>query len=312
MSDLEKVRLRWGRDSAGWPQVGSSRIIETSGLSWRVVIAGEGPDLLLLHGAGGSSHSWAGLLPSLSREYRVVAPDLPGHAFTSAPPTDRSALPTMAAAVTDLMDAVGASPTGIVTHSAGAAVAVFMIQEGAVRPQAWAAIAPSLVRPSRGAPPPVIQDLLAPVFRSSGLAVLSAALGRRGRIADALLSTTGSQVPPESRDLYRRLVGNPAHVGSVLRLMAGWDPDPVTRRLDEVDVPGLVLAGDRDGWIPMSDVHAAVDRLPDVTLRVLPGRGHLLHEEVPDRVLELLLPFLRRHIDGPGREEPSADRPLGS
>jgi pimeloyl-ACP methyl ester carboxylesterase len=51
----------------------------------------------------------------------------------------------------------------------------------------------------------------------------------------------------------------------------------------------------------MVDVHAAVERLPEVTLRVLPGRGHLLHEEVPDRVLELLLPFLRAHIAGPDR-----------
>lgn len=298
--------MRWGRDSTGWPNGGSSRIVQTRDLSWHVQIAGEGPDLLLLHGAGGSSHSWAGLLPALGREFRVIAPDLPGHAFTSALPADRSALPDIATAVTDLMDAVGASPTGIVTHSAGAAVAIYLIQEGALRPRAWAAFAPSLVRPSRGAPPPIIQDLLAPVFRSTGLALLSAAFGRRGRIADALLSSTGSQVPPESRDIYRRLVGNPAHVGSVLRLMAGWDPDPVTRRLGEVHVPGLVVAGDRDGWIPMKDVHEAVDRLPDVTLQVLPGRGHLLHEEVPERVLELLLPFLHRHIDRPERPDSEA------
>lgn len=306
MSDLEEVRLRWDRDSAGWPHSGSSRIVRAHDLSWHVQIAGGGPDLLLLHGAGGSSHSWAGLLPALSREFRVIAPDLPGHAFTSALPADRSTLSDMAAAVTDLMDAVGASPAGIVTHSAGAAVAVFMIQEGMVHPRAWAAFAPSLIRPSRGLPPPIIRDLLAPVFRSTGLAFLSAAFGRRGRIADALLSSTGSQVPPASRDIYRRLVGNPAHVGSVLRLMAGWDPDPVTRRLGEVHVPGLIVAGDGDEWIPMEDVHAVVERLPAVTLRVLPGRGHLLHEEVPDRVLELLLPFLRAHIAGPDRPDSEA------
>ncbi|MEJ2539380.1 MAG: alpha/beta fold hydrolase [Gemmatimonadota bacterium] len=295
MSDLESVRLRWGPDSAGWPNATCSRIVRAHGLSWHVQIAGEGPDLLLLHGAGGSDHSWAEMLPSLSREYRVIAPDLPGHAFTTALPADRSTLPDVATAVTDLMDAVGASPTGIVTHSAGAAVAMFLIQEGVLRPRVWAAMAPSLVRPSRGTPPPVIQDLLAPVFRTTGLAFLSAAIGGRKRIADALLASTGSRVPPASRDIYRRLVGNPAHVGSVLRLMAAWDPEPVTRRLDGVHVPGLVVAGDEDGWIPPRDVREAVDRLPEVTLRVLPGRGHLLHEEVPGQVLEMLLPFLRRH-----------------
>jgi magnesium chelatase accessory protein len=304
MSDLESARLRWETDADGWPRFGTVRMLRAHGLTWRVQIAGEGPDLLLLHGAGGSAHSWAGLLPELAREYRVVAPDLPGHAFTSALPADRSTLPELATAVTDLMDAVGASPTGIVTHSAGAAVAVFLMQEGALRPRAWAAFAPSLVRPSRGAPPPVIGTLLAPVFRSTGLAFVSAAFGRRPWIADALLDSTGSRVPPESRALYRRLVGNPAHVGSVLRMMSAWDPGVVSERLSQVHVPGLVLAGDADGWIPLEEIREPVERLPATTLEVLPGRGHLLHEEAPRRTMELLAPFLRRHLGTP--REPSS------
>ena len=296
MSDLESARLRWETDADGWPRSGTIQMIRSHGLSWRVQIAGEGPDLLLLHGAGGSGHSWAGLLPELARSYRVIVPDLPGHAFTSTLPASSSTLPEMATAVTDLVDAVGASPTGIVTHSAGAAVAVFLIQEGALRPRAWSAFAPSLVRPSRGTPPPVIQHLLAPVFQTSGLAFLSAAVGRRRGIADALLDTTGSRVPSGSRALYRRLVGNPAHVGSVLRMMATWDPEPVARRLPEVRVPGLIVAGDADRWIPEKEIRGAVEALPAATLRVLPGLGHLLHEEAPGRAWELLGPFLHRHL----------------
>ena len=174
-----------------------------------------------------------------------------------------------------------------------------------MRPRAWAAFCPSLVRPSRGTPPPVIQDLLAPVFRSTGIALLSAAIGRRERVSDALLDSTGSRVPPASRSIYRRLVGNPAHVASVLRLMAAWDPDPVSRRLSEVHLPGLILAGGRDHWIPLREVRAAVDALPRVDFHVLPGLGHLLHEEAPSAVLSRLLPFLSQHL------EPEADAPGG-
>lgn len=296
MSDLESSRLQWPGDGSGWPNAETSTLVEAGGLRWHVQVAGAGPELLLLHGAGGSTHSWAGLLPVLAREYRVVAPDLPGHAFTAALPAHRSTLSDVATAVTRLLDAVGVEPTGIVTHSAGAAVAVAMIQEGAVRPRAWAGLAPSLVRPSRGAVPPLMQDLLAPVFRNPGLAVLSAAMGRRGFVADALLDSTGSRVPGASRILYRRLVGNPAHIGAVLSLMAAWDPDPVTRRLPEVRTPGLLLAGSEDHWIPVREVEAAADALPDVSVRLLDGLGHLLHEEAPGRVLDHLLPFLRHHL----------------
>ena len=296
MSDLESSRLQWRQEGHDWPHRESSRIVHASGLRWHVQVAGSGPDLLFLHGAGGSTHSWVGLLEPLARDFRVVAPDLPGHAFTTALPPHRSGLSVLTTAVTDLLDAVGASPTGIVTHSAGAAVAVSLIQAGALRPRAWAGLAPSLVRPSRGTPPPVIQDLLAPVFRSTGLALLAAAFGRRGRIADALLQSTGSRVPPASRAIYRRLVANPAHVASVLRLMAAWDPDPVSRRLSSVRVPGLILAGESDHWIPLRDIRPAVEALPLVEFHVLSGLGHLLHEEAPRTVLRRLQPFLRNHL----------------
>jgi pimeloyl-ACP methyl ester carboxylesterase len=63
-----------------------------------------------------------------------------------------------------------------------------------------------------------------------------------------------------------------------------------------VDIPGLVIAGQDDHWIPMTDVQAAVDRLPDVELHVLPDCGHLLHEEAPREVSALLRPFLRKHL----------------
>lgn len=298
MSEFESYRTQLGQVGDRWPHDEFSREIRAAGLRWRVQVAGSGPDLLLLHGAGGSTHSWAGLLGPLSKEFRVVAPDLPGHAFTSALPADRSRLSDMAKAVTRLLDAADVKPAGIVTHSAGAAVAVEMMLSGAVRPGAWAGLAPSLVRPSRGLPPRVVQELLAPVFRSSGMSRLASALGGRKLVTDLLLESTGSAVPDWSRTLYRRLMANPAHVGSVLRLMSSWDPDPVARRLGEVDVPGLVLTGDADQWIPLSDVKAAVDALTDVEFHVMPGLGHLLHEEAPQQIFELLEPFLRTQLLG--------------
>lgn len=296
MSEFESYRTQLEHTGDRWPHDEFSREYRAAGLQWRVQVAGSGPDIVLLHGAGGSTHSWAGLFGPLSEEFRVFAPDLPGHAFTSALPADRSRLSDMAKAVTRLLDAADVKPAGIVTHSAGAAVAVQMMLSGDVKPGAWAGLAPSLVRPSRGAPPRAVQELLAPVFRSSGLSLVASALGGRRLVTDLLLESTGSAVPDWSRTLYRRLMANPAHVGSVLRLMASWDPDPVARRLGEVGVPGLVVAGQADQWIPLGDVNAAVEALSEVEFHVVPGLGHLLHEEAPQQVFELLAPFLRTHL----------------
>ena len=52
---------------------------------WYVEIEGQGPDLVLLHGLGASSFSWRHNRAPLSRHFRVITPDLPGHGRSPAP-----------------------------------------------------------------------------------------------------------------------------------------------------------------------------------------------------------------------------------
>jgi pimeloyl-ACP methyl ester carboxylesterase len=47
--------------------------------------AGDGEALLLIHGMAGSSATWRGVIPQLSKNYRVIAPDLLGHAWGLLP-----------------------------------------------------------------------------------------------------------------------------------------------------------------------------------------------------------------------------------
>jgi len=101
-------RLDWLRDGRDWPNRSSSAFVRAGGLSWHVQTAGEGDEILLLHGTGASTHSWRRLLPMLARERRVISPDLPGHAFTDALPYSRLNLPGMAEAVGHLLRKLGA------------------------------------------------------------------------------------------------------------------------------------------------------------------------------------------------------------
>ena len=64
------------------------------------------PVLLLLHGTGAATHSWRSLAPLLAEHFRVVAPDLPGHGFTSGRPSGGLAMPAVARSVSDLMGAL--------------------------------------------------------------------------------------------------------------------------------------------------------------------------------------------------------------
>ena len=64
--------------------------VEIGGLPIRYLAAGEGPPLVLLHGAGDNSLDWRWVLPALAHKHRVYAPDLPGSPDSARPPADYS------------------------------------------------------------------------------------------------------------------------------------------------------------------------------------------------------------------------------
>ena len=82
------------------------------------------PCVLLIHGTGASTHSWAPLIHELSERYQILAIDLPGHGFSSVPRFGRSTLETITDGVAHLLNQLDIVPTHIVGHSAGAAIAV--------------------------------------------------------------------------------------------------------------------------------------------------------------------------------------------
>ena len=66
------------------------RKIEVDELTTRYLTAGEGPPLLLLHGAGVNAPDWLRVMPALARSHRVYAPDLPGSGGSAKPTADYS------------------------------------------------------------------------------------------------------------------------------------------------------------------------------------------------------------------------------
>src|SRR5689334_8990236 len=97
--------------------------IELHGHSVSFLRAGEGPPILLLHGIAGSFETWAPLLPALSANHTVIAPDMLGHG-TSAKPRGDYSLGAYAAGARDLLLALGYESATVVGHSLGGGVAM--------------------------------------------------------------------------------------------------------------------------------------------------------------------------------------------
>jgi len=278
----------WERVKGEWPNGDASRFLRAGSVRWHVQRGGEGPELLLLHGTGASTHSWFRLFPLLARDFSVTAPDLPGHGFTARPdPSSGLSRTGMARHLDDLFEALGVRPQLIVGHSAGAAIGVTMALSGP-GPEALVGLNPALWPVGPSLPPPA-SDLIARLVSSRTAGRLGAALARNTRVVDRLLRSTGSRVPEASRRWYGWLAGRSQHVSSVLTMMSLWDPRRLQAELSSLDLPVHLVAGSEDTWTPSAGVREAAGRISGATVREVPTTGHLTHEERPTAVARIVL-----------------------
>lgn len=282
--------LDWARDGRDWPNHESSHFAEAGGLRWHLQCAGaaERPTVLLLHGTGASTHSWRDLLMPLSQHFHVIAPDLPGHGF-SGWPSDRAAftLPGMAQAVAALMDAQGRAPDLIVGHSAGAAVAVQMCLEGLAAPRCVIGLNAALL-PLPGLAGAVFSPMARTLVLNPLVPRLFARAAAWPAVSSRLLAGTGSTLDERGNALYARLMASPPHVAAALAMMAGWDLPALARRLPQLRTALRLIVGEQDRTLPPDLAWQVAGRVAGATVTVLPGLGHLAHEEQPQRVAGLI------------------------
>lgn len=282
---------RWDVEGRDWPNRAHSRFVDAGRLRWHVQVMGVGPVLLLLHGTGAATHSWRALAPLLAERFTIVAPDLPGHGFTTGRPIGGLAMPAIARAVGDLLQTLDVAPSAIVGHSAGAAIAIRMALDGLVAPAAIVGLDAALL-PFPGLAAKLFPSLarllfvnpLAPHF----FARLVRTPGETGRF---LARSTGSQIDAQGVACYERLFSTPGHCSGAITMMADWDLETLKRDLARLATPLLLVHGERDSAIPIATAREAAAMVGDGRLLALPGLGHLAHEERPAEVAAIIQKF---------------------
>jgi magnesium chelatase accessory protein len=256
-------------------------------MRWHVQCAGHGPALLLLHGTGSGTHSWRRLLPLLAERFSVIAPDLPGHAFSDPLPCQRGALIDFGDALGDLLRVLGASPDVVVGHSAGAAIALWMCLAQNLAPRAVVSINGALL-PVRGMPGPLFTSAARML---AGLPLMPRLIARQARDPAAVarvIRGTGSVLAEEDIRHYALIAGRAQHVAGTLAMVAHWDLRPLLSRVGEIGVPVHLLYGTRDLAVPPRDAERAARLLLRARTLAVQELGHLAHEEAPERFAHLI------------------------
>ncbi len=280
--------MQWDIDGKTWPNAGASRFVARNGFRWHVQTMGEGPDMLLLHGTGASTHSWRKLMPLLAGKFRLIVPDLPGHGFSIAPPEHNFTLPGMAQALSGLLSDLEASPTVAIGHSAGAAIACEMCLNRAIAPDAIVSVNGALL-PFRGFASTLFPMLARALFLNPFASPFLSWRAHDPKVVRHLIQGTGSNITEEDLALYSRLFQSGDHVRAALRMMANWDLHALERRLPQLKGILTLIAGSVDKAIPPEVAFRVKEIVPKSRVTVLRGLGHLAHEEDPERVADVIL-----------------------
>jgi len=290
-------RLDWQVDGLDWPNRAHSRFVSAAGLLWHVQEFSsadrDAPLVLLLHGTASATHSWRDVAPLLSKHFKVISIDLPGHAFSDMPmPASGQSLTGMAQRVAALLRQMQLSPDLMVGHSAGAAVAARMVLDGSVRPKALVSLNGAFIR-FGGMAGAIFSPLARLMAAGSLTAKFFAWQANDPVVIQRLMRSTGSVIDATGMRLYQRLMQSPAHVRAALAMMAHWDLDTLERELPNLSLPVWLVAAENDLTVPAEQAALVAKRLPQARRVLWPMLGHLAHEESPRQCVDLLQDVLR-------------------
>ncbi len=274
-----------------WPLRAASRAVALAPHRWHVQVTGRGPDMLMLHGAGASAHSWHRLMARLDERYRMIAPDLPGHGFTRSP-RGRSGLSQVAKDVTALLERLEAAPRVVVGHSAGGAIALELARQGALPIESVIVINGAL-EDFRG-PAGVLFPVMARLLAMNPFSGFFVSRGSSASQVRSIVGGTGSDLDEEALALYTRLIARREHVEGTLAMMAQWSLKDLNAALPTIVARTLFLHGARDQAVRPAVAERAAAAMPNATLRLLDGVGHIAQEEAPDRSAAEILDFLKK------------------
>lgn len=248
---------------------------------------GAGEVLLLVHGMGGSSESWSGVIPLLAKRYRVIAPDLLGHGRSDKPRGDYS-VGAFAVLLRDLLDELGVSRVTVVGHSLGGGIAMQFAHQ-------HRQYCDRIVLISSGGFGDDVGRALRLLSLPGSELVLPVIASRPAIVAgNALRALMGSSDRFEARPTLANRDNRQAFLRT-LRSVVDFRGQAVSalNRLCIADVlPALIISGDQDQVIPVEHARAAHRRLPNSRLHVIAGVHHHPPTERPETVAGLIDEFV--------------------
>jgi 3-oxoadipate enol-lactonase len=250
------------------------------GLQFHYERDGQGTDLVLIHGLGGSLHDWDPFIPELSRSHRVLRCDVRGFGQSDKPAGPYTPQ-LFAQDLSGLVRALGISKTHVAGISMGGVVAQRFALDypemvasltlistssevGEAAQKAWEKTATVIERRGFSSNTEFAQRIFAPNFVKN--------------------------FPQEVQVMAERTATNdPRAYAAAARAIGSYN---WTRELGQIQAPTLILQGREDVLTPPGGSIKLSRGIPRSRLLMIPDCGHVVPLEKPQLFQQTLLAFL--------------------
>ncbi len=231
-----------------------SKWIRAGDFNTHYLVGGQGPPLVLIHGAGARTgdQEWKANLGVLAGHYQVYIPEMVGFGNSDKPRIDYT-IPLFSEFFSNFISALELRSPSLLGHSLGGGIALdFTLRY-----------------------PGNVSKLI--LVDTAGL---SEELGFLGKLLFPVFTTIA------------RLRGDHVFVSLMTGGNGGEPVKTFMDRLHEIEVPTLILWGGWDGYLPVRLAHEAHQRMPNCRLHVFPRCWHAPQKQRADEFNRHVLEFL--------------------
>lgn len=255
---------------------------------------GEGPVVLLIHGAFSSLHTFDGWTEILKKDFRVLRLDLPGFGLSSTSDDHTYGVEKYVSWIYRFLKMLGAEKCSIAGSSFGGWLAWEYTRKFPQQVEKLILVGAAgyldlkdIPLPFRMARTPFVNKIAKFAIRKSVLEVFV-----RQVYGDP------SRITPELIDRYYDLFSREGNPEAFFALVNGRFKDN-TRHLKKLQQPTLIQWGERDAWIPLDNAYRFLADIPHAELIIYEDIGHVPMEEVPQISVRDTRKFLKEEVKIP-------------
>ncbi len=264
-----------------------SQFMEINGMKVHYRDEGAGIPIVLIHGTGASLHTWNDWTTDLVKNYRVIRLDLPAYGLTGQDPQKRYSSKDYVDLLHAFLGELKVDKFHLAGNSLGGLVSWLYASYHPEKVEQLVLLDPS------GFPfkhtPMVIKMAKTPILNNFIRYITPRSFIEKN-IKEVYFDET--LIKESTIDRYHDLSQYKGNRQAFID-RSFVEREDYTERLGLIQAPTLILWGENDAWIPVSDAPKFKAAIKDAQMVIMPKTGHVPMEERPKESLAIVLDFLR-------------------